>query len=751
MPSSSTESFQPAVNSSFIGLKSYTEEQADSFFGRDAEIDNLTNLVKSNTLTIVFGKSGIGKTSLLNAGVFPKLRQDFCLPFRIRLEFQDNSPDLVSQIKQVLKEEIDKYGFEVTSYPGSETLWEYFHKELLWKTITPVLIFDQFEEMFTLAKKSNRFGNKELELFWQELSDLAENSIPEKLKDEFLNHKENIGYNYKNQKIKILFAFREEYLPEFESITPKIPSIKYSRFRLMPMNGNQAYEVITQTWNTKIDTAQANKIVGFFTNEDGTKQTYDVMEIEPSLLSQVCSYIDKERITAGNDKISAEFLSKYPKETILRSIYNEALIESNNAVNRNEDELKKMLKPVNVFVEDKLITDEGYRSKYAVIEIEEKIKPGVEVLKRKYFLREDANSIELTHDVLVPLIKTDRETRRKKIAVEAARKRANRRALFIIILSAIAAIFIWYFIAGKAIQDKKDAIQYRNNALDSTQKLIGQLKQDSIKLKSIQDSIKNLRNGKKTDPKSDTSHLTPAEKNKYDSTLMELQKQYANIKKQYDDLKDAKAALDNINGKLNARVNSLSGDQSKTESENNELKKNIGALSKLKHDDSIEFKKDMQRLRGDYDLLKRIFDEYKLKYPPIPRPDPNPYPPYPPPNPTPDVPETNGLQLNLYYSTPKNKRVPGNLKIYLIPDSSYNKKIIRKAMLYEIRCDELQLDSAKGKQIATFANKKYSFHNVVPGKYFIKICAYYGGYYPFTKKVFGNTTTQPLDLSPPIR
>ena len=278
--------------------------------------------------------------------------------------------------------------------------------------------------------------------------------------------------------------------------------------------------------------------------------------------------------------------------------------------------------------------------------------------------------------------------------------------------------------------------------------MIGQLKQDSIKLKSIQDSIKNLRNGKKTDPKSDTSHLTPAEKNKYDSTLMELQKQYANIKKQYDDLKDAKAALDNINGKLNARVNSLSGDQSKTESENNELKKNIGALSKLKHDDSIEFKKDMQRLRGDYDLLKRIFDEYKLKYPPIPRPDPIPY---PPPNPTPDVPDTNGLQLNLYYSTPKNKRVPGNLKIYLIPDSSYNKKIIRKAMLYEIRCDELQLDSAKGKQIATFANKKYSFHNVVPGKYFIKICAYYGGYYPFTKKVFGNTTTQPLDLSPPIR
>ena len=41
-------------------------------------------------------------------------------------------------------------------------------------------------------------------------------------------------------------------LPEFESVKTKIPSIKYSRFRLMPMNGNQAYEVITKTWKNKI-------------------------------------------------------------------------------------------------------------------------------------------------------------------------------------------------------------------------------------------------------------------------------------------------------------------------------------------------------------------------------------------------------------------------------------------------------------------------------------------------------------------
>src|SRR5215210_8619994 len=107
--------------SEFIGLKAYSEEDAGSFYGRDKEIDELCNLIKFNVLTIVFGKSGTGKTSLLNAGVFPRLRNDNCLPFRIRFEFSNDSPPLINQIKQVLRSEIDKYGFKVEEYPGDET------------------------------------------------------------------------------------------------------------------------------------------------------------------------------------------------------------------------------------------------------------------------------------------------------------------------------------------------------------------------------------------------------------------------------------------------------------------------------------------------------------------------------------------------------------------------------------------------------------------------------------------------------
>src|SRR5665647_3959488 len=243
MPKQTIGPTQNTDASLFVGLQSYTEAQSDIFYGRDEEIDRLTNLVKANTLTIVFGKSGTGKTSLLNAGVFPRLRKDYCLPFRIRLEFSEDSPDLVTQIKNILKSEIDKYGFKVESYPKDETLWEYFHKEQLWKSVTPILIFDQFEEIFTLAKKSARFAGKEINHFWEELADLIENSIPEKLKEKFLNAKEQIDYSYSNQKIKILFSFREEFLPEFENITSKIPSIKSVSYTHLRAHETDSYLV----------------------------------------------------------------------------------------------------------------------------------------------------------------------------------------------------------------------------------------------------------------------------------------------------------------------------------------------------------------------------------------------------------------------------------------------------------------------------------------------------------------------------
>ena len=55
----------------WLGLVSFTEALRDYFHGRDKEADELFRRVKREVLTVLFGQSGLGKTSLLQAGLFP--------------------------------------------------------------------------------------------------------------------------------------------------------------------------------------------------------------------------------------------------------------------------------------------------------------------------------------------------------------------------------------------------------------------------------------------------------------------------------------------------------------------------------------------------------------------------------------------------------------------------------------------------------------------------------------------------------
>ncbi|MFM7862982.1 MAG: hypothetical protein ACKPHU_02130, partial [Planctomycetaceae bacterium] len=57
----------------WLGLRSFTEDVSQYFFGRDKEIPDLADRIRQRPLTILYGQSGLGKTSLLNAGVIPRL------------------------------------------------------------------------------------------------------------------------------------------------------------------------------------------------------------------------------------------------------------------------------------------------------------------------------------------------------------------------------------------------------------------------------------------------------------------------------------------------------------------------------------------------------------------------------------------------------------------------------------------------------------------------------------------------------
>jgi hypothetical protein len=67
--------FAEPTETPYVGLVPYQEEDADFFFGRDREIRIVTSNLRAHRLTILYGPSGAGKTSLIRAGVVHQLRR----------------------------------------------------------------------------------------------------------------------------------------------------------------------------------------------------------------------------------------------------------------------------------------------------------------------------------------------------------------------------------------------------------------------------------------------------------------------------------------------------------------------------------------------------------------------------------------------------------------------------------------------------------------------------------------------------
>ena len=67
----------------WLGLAPYTE--GIPLYGRTKESIQLADIIKYNVASVVFGKSGIGKSSLLSAGISPLLREENYIQVRIRL------------------------------------------------------------------------------------------------------------------------------------------------------------------------------------------------------------------------------------------------------------------------------------------------------------------------------------------------------------------------------------------------------------------------------------------------------------------------------------------------------------------------------------------------------------------------------------------------------------------------------------------------------------------------------------------
>ncbi|MBK8702388.1 MAG: hypothetical protein IPN33_01410 [Saprospiraceae bacterium] len=151
----------------YPGVKPFETSQAGQFFGRNRDIKDLYELILLEKLVVLFGKSGYGKSSLLNAGIIPRMvdtrapmnRQFVPLVVRMRSYIAGENTDPVGIVLDKLKESL-KYANPRHPLLNSKplTLWEAFKTQQSYHGAPNrfVIIFDQFEEFLPIRKTSSR-------------------------------------------------------------------------------------------------------------------------------------------------------------------------------------------------------------------------------------------------------------------------------------------------------------------------------------------------------------------------------------------------------------------------------------------------------------------------------------------------------------------------------------------------------------------------------------------------------------------
>jgi len=434
----------PVVNAEnpWPGLAPFDEAQADFFYGREREVEDLFRRLRLNLLSVLYGQSGLGKTSLVRAALFPRLRGAGMLPVPIRLDYSDESPPARTQIWQALAAALQHASQPAPPLSEDQTLWEYFHQRSLELSVTPVLVFDQFEEIFTLGPE-RAGGSGFVRDCLGELAALIENRPPDRVEARFDREPKLVAqFDFDRRDYRVLVSLREDYLAHLHDLSGKIPSITLNNMRLTPLDGSRALEAVERPGGKLVAPGAAEAIVRVVAgareeragrrvgalgitdeHEQQVEQTpLESLTVDPSLLSLLCRELNQKRRDERMPAITPE-LVEANRENILNNFYERCLAGLPDGVQ--------------VFVEEDLLTETGFRETLNVDNAESKLRQhgadprALTVLVNRRLLHYEqrgmSTRVELTHDVLAPVVRQSRTLRREREAIQEgeARKRSE--------------------------------------------------------------------------------------------------------------------------------------------------------------------------------------------------------------------------------------------------------------------------------------------------------------------------------------
>ncbi|MES2922397.1 MAG: hypothetical protein V4819_12665, partial [Verrucomicrobiota bacterium] len=352
----------------WLGLLPYSEDDQNLFFGREQDAVDLLRLVRREVVTVLFGRSGTGKSSLLKAGLFPKLRQEQFLPVWIRLDHSGKTP-YGRQVRTEIENAIAAREMEVEVLNDAladegNDFWEYLHRVVFWDSknqpVTPVLVLDQFEELFTLGH-----NRPEMAAFLEELAAVAENLIPKRIRERVVAGAAKLPAPYNERHYKLIISLREDFVSRLDSLSKDMPSVMHNRQSLSHMTGEQALDVVLKPGGELVNKAVARRIVRFvaaahdveavISNADTELFNLELrnLRVEPALLSLVCRELNLQRIKEGRTGITIEQVQR-SSDQILDDFY--------------ERSLEGLESPDRRFIEDRLVTASGFRTTVPVEE-----------------------------------------------------------------------------------------------------------------------------------------------------------------------------------------------------------------------------------------------------------------------------------------------------------------------------------------------------------------------------------------------
>lgn len=254
--------------SPYKGLMPFTEEDSDIFFGRKAEQKVIAANLLSSRLTLLYGSSGVGKSSVLEAGVVHMLRQKsrknmakngnpkFIISV-FRSWSDDPIPALISAIQKSILQVFDNQSLEISGNPRDvknilNNWTEKIQCDLL-------IVFDQFEEYF-LYHSNERNERK----FAREFVDVV---------------------NSPNLRVNFLVSLRDDTLAKLDFFKGKIPHLFDNYLRITHLDRKAATEAIKEP---------------IYYYNRAKAQDGELFDVDPILISSVLEQVRVGKVIIGD-------------------------------------------------------------------------------------------------------------------------------------------------------------------------------------------------------------------------------------------------------------------------------------------------------------------------------------------------------------------------------------------------------------------------------------------------------------------